>query len=109
MNIEEIKLKLAEFRASDKFKVYVDYQPAVENSTKEDVDLINGIFNKIAGELIQSLDTGAINEQELKNILLQAPDIIENEQLDTEDFEFCYELIFILSKIVDVDIEDELD
>lgn len=109
MNTENIKLKLSQFKNSDKFKVYQNLQPAVENSTSETIYLVNGIFNKITDELIHSLDRGGFNKLALKNILLRVPNIIEDKQLDTEDFEFCYELIIILSKIVGVDIEDDLD
>ena len=109
MNLEEIKAKLEEFRKSDKFKIYQHLQPAVENSTPDTVGLVNGIFNDVAGELLSLLNTSGFSEEEIKKILLQTTNIIEEQPLDTEDFEFCYELLFVLSKITGVDIKKGID
>ena len=108
MNLSEIKTKLTAFINCDKFKVYQHLQPAIENSTPDTIALINTLFNDSAKQLQELIDNKSYNEQSVKDILLETASKVENEQLDTEDFEFGFELIAVLSEITGVSIEAEL-
>jgi hypothetical protein len=109
MNQLGIKTKLTAFINCDKFKVYQHLQPAVENSTSDTITLINTLFNDSAKQLQDLIDHKSYNEQSVKDILLETASKVENEQLDTEDFEFGFELIAVLSEITGVGIEAELN
>jgi hypothetical protein len=109
MNIEEVKAGLIQFEQSDKFKVYQHLQPAVENSTPDTEKLVTDLFNVVANKLLSSLNSNGFNEDELKKILLDTVPLIEDRGLDTEDFEFCYELLFVLSEITGVNIQKEIN
>lgn len=109
MDLQEIKEKLLSFQQNDKFKVYQHLQPAVENSTPDTIGLVNGIFNRTTENLLSSLNTNGFREEEIKQIILKTIDEFEKEDLDTEDFEFCYELLFVLSEITGVNIRPEID
>lgn len=109
MNLQEIKEKLLNFQQNDKFKVYQHLQPAVENSTPDTVAVVNGIFNRTTDNLLSSLNANGFREEELKQLILKTIDEFDREQLDTEDFEFCYELLFILSEITCVNIRPDIE
>lgn len=109
MELPGINAKLSDFISCDKFKTYQHLQPAVENSASDTVTLVNGLFNDTAKELQELIAAGKYEEQAVKDILLQTTDLIGTQELDTEDFEFCYELIFVLSDITGVSIRNEID
>jgi hypothetical protein len=108
-SIETIRKEITEFRDCNKFEKYQSLQPAIENSTPDTVALINRIFNGISEKILTSLTGTEFKENEIRAILMEAVDTIEAQELDTEDFEFGYELVFVLSKMVDIDIEKDIN
>jgi hypothetical protein len=103
---DEIISQLISFRDCDKFEVYKDRQPAVENSSEEDKKQINEEINFCCNELLSSLNNDAPQEKELFTIVRSSKAQIEDMMLDTEDREFCYELYAILGDILGIDVED---
>lgn len=102
----EIIAKLIEFRDCDKFKVYVDLQPAVANSTEEDKKFINAEMNFCVNEILEDLEKDYINAEKIKTSIKKSIERIEDTISDTEDREFCYELHFKIGEILNIDMED---
>lgn len=90
----------------DKFKTYVKLQPAVENSTVDDQKLINQMFNDTAKEIQILISNDSFSEESVKKIIQEIIDKIDSTPLDTEDAEFCFELVHVLSEMTGVDIQD---
>lgn len=109
MEHSTINTKLTEYINCDKFTTYTHLQPAVENSTPETRNIINNLFNNSARKLQNLILNKNFTEKTVKDILLQTVSNVEREQLDTEDFEFGYELIGVLSEITGISIEAELN
>lgn len=103
----EVITKLIEFRECDKFQVYGHLQPAVENSTEEDKKYINEEMNSCVSQLLPQLAQNNISDSDLKKIVRNSLEKIEDAFLDTEDREFCYELYFKIGEILGIDIEDK--
>lgn len=106
-DIEKIKAELKEFIIADKFEEYKHLQPSVENSTEEDRQLINDEMNACGTQLLNHLDQKKPSAKTLKQIVRKSLENIKLSMLDTEDEEFCYELYFVLGKILGIDIEDK--
>ena len=99
-DIKQIKNQLQEFRATDKFITYGHLQPAVENSTEEDKQFINKKMNECADKLLDSLDQPGLIEEKFEEIIRATSLELEQAPLDTEDWEFCNELFYILDGII---------
>lgn len=106
-NIEQIRKDLIDFIECDKFKEYGHMQPAVENSTEDDKKLINEEMNACSNELLHYLNNEDPGDEELKKIVRNSLERIEDAMLDTEDREFCYELFGKIGIILGIDVEDK--
>lgn len=104
MDFTIINLNIETFINCDKFKTYVNLQPAVENSTVDDQKLINQMFNDAAREIQILITNNSFSEESVKKVFEELIDKIETTRLDTEDYEFCFELVYVLSEITGVDI-----
>lgn len=105
-DVNKIKNDLEEFIKVDKFKTYLHLQPAVENTTEADRQFVNDEMNSCAKELIVQLSGVSPKEDELRRIIRSYADRADDSDLDTEDREFCYELLSVLGEIVGIDISD---
>lgn len=104
--IESIRTGLQTFISVDKYAEYQHLQPAVETSTADTKEFVNAEMNACCNELLQQLEQEKPNEQKLKEIVRNSLEKIEDEGLDTEDREFCYELYVKIGEILGIDIED---
>lgn len=105
-SIESIRTGLQTFISVDKYVEYQHLQPAVENSTADTKAFVKTEMNACCNELLQHLEQKKPNETALKLIVRNSLDKIEDEELDTEDREFCYELYAKIGEILGIDIED---
>lgn len=105
-NIDDIKAGLETFISVDKFVTYQHLQPAVETSTADTKEFVNAEMNACCYELLQELEEENFNEQDLKEIVRNSLEKIEDHALDTEDREFCYGLYYKIGEILGIDIED---
>jgi Domain of unknown function (DUF4844) len=106
-DIEKIKAELKEFIIADKFDKYKHLQPAVENSTEEDRQLINDEMNTCGTQLLNHLAQKKSSAKTLKQIVRKSLENIKLSMLDTEDEEFCYELYYVIGEILGIDVEDK--
>ena len=105
--IDQVRIQLVEFKECDKFKIYGHLQPAVANSTEKDKRYIIEEMNLCADQLLKHLEQDKPKDSDLKKIVRNSMEKIEDAELDTEDREFCYELYFKIGKTLGIDIEDK--
>lgn len=102
--IKKIKNQLQEFKTTDKFITYGHLQPAVENSTEEDKQYVNNKMNECADRVLGYLDQPDIKEEKLEEIIRATSLELEQAPLDTEDWEFCNELLYVLDGILGLNV-----
>ncbi|SHN25019.1 DUF4844 domain-containing protein [Chitinophaga sp. CF418] len=104
----DIAGKLIAFREREKFSDKAWKDRGLRPSERKVSDFLQQIFDECTDQLIELINLNK-SKKALRSSLIAVLDRIDKDELDTEEKEYVTELMFELSKILEVDIKSDLN
>ncbi|MDB5155867.1 MAG: hypothetical protein JWR50_574 [Mucilaginibacter sp.] len=99
---------LLEFQSQNKFSLEAWNSRGLNPSSSEMTSFLNDFFNKCAEQLINEINNNSPKKNR-REILKSNLSLLDNENYDTEEREFIYDLFYELAGMVGINLGTELN